>query len=54
MFRKNDSDSLTGKELKNLITYDWVQSFMNRFNIVIRRQSGTLLRSNEHLIYTEK
>lgn len=54
VYNENVNDTRSGKTLINLITYQWVRSFMSRYSIIIRKQSGALIWSTEKILYTEK
>eukprot|EP00171_Calliarthron_tuberculosum_P006701 IDg6701t1 len=46
--------SSTGKPLLEHVTMKWIYDFMMRFNIVIRKQSGSLVTSEMHQVYIAK
>ena len=47
-------DNSTGQPIMNHITLQFIDAFLSRFNIVVRVQCGSLLRSDAHFIYTKK
>ena len=49
-----EQENVSGKKLKHLVTASWTYAFMRRFNIVIRKQSGALARSESHKFHTDQ
>ena len=44
VYSSSDVDPTSGQQITEHLTIKWVDSFLNRFNILIRRQSGALSR----------
>ncbi len=53
-FNADEVDSGSNKPISSLITPWWIGAFMSRFNIVIRKQSGSLQRSPSHTRFIER
>ncbi len=52
-FTAYEIDPVSNKQLSSYITLKWVDAFLNRHNIVIRKQSGSLSRSPTHTKFIE-
>ena len=50
----SDVDPTTGRPLTEHLTPRWIGSFLNRFNIVMRTQSGVLSRSPSQTAFIER
>ncbi len=53
-FAADEFDSLSNKTLSNNITVKWVDAFLSRYKIAIRKQSGSLSRSPTQTRLIEK
>ena len=49
-----DLDPSSNRPIRSHITVKWIDSFLHRFNNVIRKQSGRLKRSIARTAYIEK
>lgn len=54
LFQASYVDETSGRPIVEHITVKWIDSFLNRHNIVTRKQSGSLTRSPAHTRYTEQ
>ena len=53
-YMSTDVDPTTGRPITEHLTMKWVDSFLNRFNIVVRKQSGSLSRSPSQTAFIER
>ena len=53
-FGAEELDPSSNTPIASHVTVKWIDSFLNRFNIVIRKQSGCLTRYIAHTAYIEK
>ena len=54
VYSSSDIDTTSGREITEHLAIKWVDAFLNRFNIVIRRQSGALSRSPSQTAFIER
>ena len=54
VYISSDVDPTSGRQIPEHLTIKWVDSFFNRFNIVIRKQSGAFSRSPSHTAFMER
>ena len=53
-YNSSDVYSTTVQQISERVTMKWVDSFLNRFNFVICRQSGALSRSPSQKSFSER
>ena len=53
-YTSSNADSTTGRLIAEYATMKWDDSFLNRFNVVTRRQSGALSRSTSQTSFIER
>ena len=53
-YNSYDVDPTTRRQMSAHVTMKWVDSFLNRFNLVTRRQSGALSRSPSQTSFIER
>ncbi len=54
VFTPLEFDPISGRPIISHITYNWIDSFLSRFYIVLHKQFGSLSRSPSHTLMAEK